>query len=107
MTDQHTEQRVRRVVAEIISVGDEIVSGYILDTNAPFLSRSLADIGVRTLYHTTVCDDMAAMGVDTLYLLTDHTGFYERYGWEFFCLARGNDGALSRLYVHHAAGITP
>ena len=61
MSDQRAERQTRRVVAEIISVGDEIVSGYILDTNAPFLSRSLADIGVRTLYHTTVCDDMAAM----------------------------------------------
>ena len=49
-----------------------------------------------------VCDDMSAMGFDTLYLLTDHTGFYERYGWQFLCMARGNDGELSRMYVHHA-----
>ena len=49
-----------------------------------------------------VCDDMAAMGVDTLYLLTDHIGFYERYGWEFLCMVRGNDGEKSRMYVHHA-----
>ena len=48
------------------------------------------------------CDDLSAMGVDTLYLLTDHTGCYERYGWQFLCLARGNDGELSRMYVHHA-----
>ena len=27
-----------------------------------------------------VCRDMAGLGVDTLYLLTGHTGFYERYG---------------------------
>ena len=25
-----------------------------------------------------VCKDMSAHGIDTLYLLTDHTGFYER-----------------------------
>lgn len=61
MTDSITTRRARRVVAEIVSVGDEIVSGYILDTNSSFLSRSLAEIGVRTLYHTTVCDDMKAM----------------------------------------------
>lgn len=36
-----------------------------------------------------VCRDMQARGVDTLYLLTDHTGFYARYGWKFFCLAQG------------------
>lgn len=42
-----------------------------------------------------------AMGVDTLYLLTDHVGFYERYGWTFFCLAQGDgEETPSRLYVH-------
>lgn len=50
-----------------------------------------------------VCDDMAAMGFDTLYLLTDHTGFYERYGWRFLCMVRGDGGELSRMYVHHSA----
>lgn len=46
------------------------------------------------------CADMAGLGVDTLYLLTDHTSFYERYGWEFFCMAQG-DGEVepSRMYV--------
>ena len=44
---------------------------------------------------------MKARGVTPLYLLTDHTGFYERYGWEFFCMARGEGEAyLSRMYVH-------
>lgn len=33
-----------------------------------------------------VCDDMRAQGIDTLYLATDHTSFYERYGWEFLCM---------------------
>lgn len=48
-----------------------------------------------------VCEDMAGRGITTLYLLTDHTGFYERYGWEFFCMARGDgEEYLSRLYVH-------
>lgn len=30
------------------------------------------------------CQDMKERGRDTLYLLTDHTSFYERYGWNFF-----------------------
>lgn len=29
------------------------------------------------------CDDMKKRGIDTLYLVTDHVSFYERYGWEF------------------------
>ena len=48
-----------------------------------------------------VCDDMAVQGVDTLYLLTDHDSFYERYGWEFHCMVQGDgEPDLSRMYVH-------
>ena len=48
-----------------------------------------------------VCADMAARGIDTLYLLTDHEGFYERYGWEFLCMAQGDgEDQPSRMYVH-------
>lgn len=51
-----------------------------------------------------VCEDMHRRGVDTLYLLTDHTGFYERYGWTFLCMAQGDgEETLSRLYVHRMA----
>ena len=47
------------------------------------------------------CRDMKELGIDTLYLITDHTGFYERYGWEFFCMVQGDgENTLSRLYVH-------
>lgn len=48
-----------------------------------------------------VCDDMAGQGIDTLYLLTDHTSFYERYGWEFFCPVQGDgETKMSRMYIH-------
>ena len=33
-----------------------------------------------------VCADMKEQGIDTLYLVTDHTSFYERYGWSFLCM---------------------
>lgn len=48
-----------------------------------------------------VCADMKVQGIDTLYLLTDHTSFYKRYGWEFFCMVQGDgETGLSRMYVH-------
>ena len=47
--------------AEVISIGDELTSGQRLDTNSQWLSRQLADVGVRVLYHTTVADDMPAI----------------------------------------------
>ena len=48
-----------------------------------------------------VCADMSEMGISPLYLLTDHTGFYERYGWEFFCTAMGDgEDEPARMYIH-------
>ncbi len=48
-----------------------------------------------------VCTDMKAKGIDTLYLITDHTSFYERYGWEFLCMVQGDgEPDMSRMYVH-------
>ena len=48
-----------------------------------------------------VVDDMKAKGISPIYLLTDHTGFYERYGWEFFCMAQGDgEPDMARMYIH-------
>ena len=44
---------------------------------------------------------MKALGIPTLYLITGHTSFYERYGWEFLCMVQGDgDEEMSRMYVH-------
>ena len=47
-----------------------------------------------------VVSDMREKGISPLYLATDHTGFYERYGWEFLCEAHsdGEEGT-TRIYV--------
>ena len=58
--------------------------------------------GVAGALLNTVCTDMKERGIDTLYLLTDHTSFYERYGWEFLCMVQGDgEPELSRMYVRH------
>ena len=46
--------------AEVISIGDEIISGQLLDTNGQWLSTRLADLGIRVLFHATVGDDIDA-----------------------------------------------
>lgn len=49
-----------------------------------------------------ICEDMADKGVETLYLITDHTDFYERYGWEFHCIVQDDgESEMTRMYVHH------
>lgn len=45
--------------------------------------------------------DMRAKGISPVYLVTDHIGFYEKYGWEFFCMAQGDgEPEMSRVYIH-------
>ena len=45
--------------------------------------------------------DLARQGITPVYLVTEHTSFYERYGWEFLCMVREDDGAgMLRLYRH-------
>ena len=46
--------------AEVIAIGDELTSGLRLDTNSPWLSQKLEELGVRVVYHTTVADDLEA-----------------------------------------------
>lgn len=45
------------MIAEIISVGDELLTGKIDDTNATFLSKELTSLGFNCLYRATVGDN--------------------------------------------------
>ena len=48
-----------------------------------------------------VVDDMKTKGITPIYLVTDHTSFYEGYGWEFLCMVQGDDEVdMTRMYVH-------
>lgn len=62
----------------------------------PYRGRGLAGALLRT-----ACREMRALGEPTLYLLTDHTDFYERYGWRYLCPVQADgDPAPCRVYVH-------
>ena len=48
-----------------------------------------------------VVDDMKSKGVSPIYLVTDHIGFYEKYGWEFLCMVQGDgESKMTRMYIH-------
>lgn len=48
-----------------------------------------------------VVEDMRSKGISPLYLVTDHIGFYERYGWEFLCMVQGDEEPeMTRMYIH-------
>lgn len=46
-------------------------------------------------------NDLKTKGVTPVYLITDHTSFYERYGWDFFCMVNEeNNSKTTRMYIH-------
>ena len=46
-------------------------------------------------------EHLRSLDVSPVYLVTDHTGFYERYGWEFLCMVQGDgEPDLTRMYIH-------
>lgn len=48
-----------------------------------------------------VVKDMKLKGITPIYLITDHTNFYEKYGWKFLCMVQAdNDNDITRMYIH-------
>ncbi|MGN0339052.1 MAG: GNAT family N-acetyltransferase [Lachnospira sp.] len=48
-----------------------------------------------------VVNDLKEKGITPVYLVTDHTDFYERYGWEFLCMVQGDgESEMTRMYIH-------
>ena len=43
--------------AEILTIGDELLRGEIVDSNKSFLSDRLLSLDIETRFHTSVCDD--------------------------------------------------
>ena len=58
--------------------------------------RRCQGIAGHLLEHT--CKDMATKGITPLNLITEHTSFYERYGWKYLCMVKGDDGKQMRMY---------
>ncbi len=44
--------------AEVLAIGSELTNGQCLDTNSPWLSRKLAEIGITVRWHTIIGDDL-------------------------------------------------
>ena len=47
-------------------------------------------------------NDLKAKGITPVYLVTDHTGFYEKYNWQFLCMVQGDgEPDMTRMYIHY------
>ena len=68
---------------------------------AVYTEEAFRGQGIAGRLLNIVVEDMRSKGISPLYLVTDHTGFYERYGWEFFCMVQGDgEPGMTRMYVH-------
>ncbi len=49
--------------------------------------------------------DMYSLGIETLYLVTDHMEFYEKCGWSFLTMVQDTEGVMVRMYMAETKGI--
>lgn len=68
---------------------------------ALFVEPEFRGRGLARALLDAVRADLAGMGVETLYLVTDHTEFYERCGWQFVGWVHDTDGVPERMYAAH------
>ena len=68
---------------------------------AVYTEKDYRSQGIAGRLLNMVVEDMRSKGITPIYLLTNHTGFYERYGWTFHCMVQGDgEVEMSRMYIH-------
>ena len=68
---------------------------------AVYTEESHRCLGIAGKLLNMAVEDLRAKGISPAYLVTDHTGFYERYGWEFLCMVQGDgEPDMTRMYIH-------
>lgn len=65
---------------------------------ALYIEQWLRGKGLAKTLLNHICRDAAEHGIEKLYLITDHVGFYERCGWHFLCMIEDNNAATARMY---------
>ena len=68
---------------------------------AVYTEKTFRRQGIASKLLNMVVDDLKSKGITPIYLLADIVGFYEKYGWEFLCMAQGDgEDHESRVYIH-------
>lgn len=68
---------------------------------AVFTEEEFRGRGIAGKLLNLAVEDQRSKGITPVYLVTDHVGFYERYGWEFLCMVQGEDEPeMTRMYIH-------
>ena len=65
---------------------------------AVYVEKAWRGQGMARALLAYACTALAEMGEKEVFLLTDHVGFYEACGWEFWCMAEELNGGRARVY---------
>lgn len=65
---------------------------------ALYVEPSHRNLGIAGALLRTACEAMKETGRAWLYLITNHTSFYERYGWEYYDMVNETYGDTARIY---------
>jgi len=68
---------------------------------ALFVAPPFRHCGIARALLDNACLAAARMGFNHLYLITDHTDFYERCGWSFLTMVQEDAGTDARMYTRH------
>lgn len=66
---------------------------------ALYVESAFRKKGIAKALLDFVRKDACVLGLQKLYLLTDHTDFYEKCGWDFLCTVADDDGNEGRIYA--------
>lgn len=91
----------RRIVAGAGVIENDFQPRTDLSPNlcALYVEPALRGRGLAARMLAFARQDMHALGIARLYLITDHTQFYEHCGWEFLCPVTDNEGVSMRIYT--------
>lgn len=70
---------------------------------AVYVEESHRKQGIAPLLLDHACVKLSEAGIADAYLITGHTGLYERYGWDFYGMIEEDDGNLIRCYHRKTA----
>ena len=68
---------------------------------AVYTEKDYRCLGIAGRLLNMAVEDLRAKGISPVYLVTDHTDFYERYDWEFLGMVQGDgEPDMTRMYIH-------
>ena len=92
-----------RIIAGLGVIGNDFHERKDLSPNicAVYTEESYRGRGIAGRLLDLAVEDLRSKGITPVYLVTNHAGFYEKYGWEFLCMVRSDgEPEKSRLYLH-------